>query len=264
MIRNFLTVLLATATIQATAAECGFSDWSKYQDTKLYKHNALPAYLFHTSSVKVDADGAPNAYHPDDTKLHCTKGVGFKGLDCPANAGYPNQTWWPSVLVIDTNNPSLPYIQKAPSEFAGFFVSQTSLFDASKEKNNPERFVDSRNIPYLVFPREFHKLAGTGSMGDFGYATNLTNGKTSAFIVAEIGPRKAKLGEMSIALATSLGGENPNPRTGAGSPKGKFLFVVFPKSKTTPSWPLTSAQIAEKVKPLILEIGGSTALDACK
>ena len=65
---------------------------------------------------------------------------------------------------------------------------------------------------------------------------NLDNGKTSAFIVAEVGPRMRN-GEMSIALAQALGGQNPNPRTGAGKPDGKIAYVVFPKSRANPAWP---------------------------
>ncbi|MFZ6801880.1 hypothetical protein [Undibacterium sp. Di24W] len=135
--------------------------------------------------------------------------------------------------MIDTKNPLLPYIQNAPSEYTGFFVAQTSLFDPSRGKHNPERHVAACNVPYFVFPGDFNALSSTGSMGDFGYPTNLSNDKTSAFIVEEIDPRKVKLGEMSIALATSFGGENPNRRTVASEHKGKFSFIVFPKSKSS-------------------------------
>lgn len=101
-------------------------------------------------------------------------------------------------------------------------------------------------------------------MGDLGYAVNIATGKVSAFIVAEVGPPNAELGEMSIALATALGGINPNPRTGAGVPKGKTIYVVFPKSRLVPAWPLTNAQIAANAERLLETIGGSAVIEACK
>lgn len=258
-----LTCLLFSA-LQAQAGECVFEPWAKYRATNLYKHLSTAAYLFHSTSVKVDADGAPNAYHPDDIPLHCTKGVGFRGLDCPANAGYPKSTWWSSALLPDPSNPKRAYVQPASSQYAGFFVSQTSLFDKTKAKTDHARYVDSRNVPYLVFPGKFNAMPGTGVMGDFGYAINVDMGKASPFVVAEVGPPNAELGEMSIALATALGGTNPNPRTGAGAPKGKTVYVVFPRSRAQPAWPLSNEQIAARVETLLLEVGGQAAVTDCR
>ena len=264
MHRALPLLALALFVSQASDAACTFVDWTKYRGTHLYKHPSIAAYLFQTASVKVDADGAPNAYHPDDVKLHCTKGVGFKGLDCPANAGFPDQNWWPSALVPDPINPKRAYVQPSPSPYAGFFVSQSSLVDGSKARTDPARFVDSRNVPYLVFPGKFNSMPGTGVMGDFGYAVNVATGKASSFIVAEVGPPNAELGEMSIALATALGGTSPNPRTGAGVPKGKTIYLVFPRSRAAPAWPLTNAQIAANAEQLLESLGGQTAIHACK
>jgi len=257
-------LILALMAFNAAAADCAFGAWGKYRDTNLYKHPSVSAYLFKTAYVKVDADGAPNAYHPDDLKLNCIKGVGFKGLDCPANAGYPNQSWWPSALYPDPYNPTRAYIQQPPSPYAGFFVSQTSLFDGAKAKNDPARYVDSRTVPYLVFPGKFNSMSGTGLMGDFGYALNIMTGKASPFIVAEVGPPNAEFGEMSIALATELGGKDPNPRTGAGAPQGKTIYVVFPRSRNASAWPLTNAQIAANAERLLENIGGLAVVEACK
>src|ERR671932_1212603 len=52
-----------------------------------------------TRHVALDADGSPRAYHPNDT-----------GLDALANAGYPHKGW-KSVLVVDPNDHSRPYVQ---------------------------------------------------------------------------------------------------------------------------------------------------------
>lgn len=259
---SLLTLLIVAC--RALANPCAFTQWTKYQDTNLYKHPVASAYLFQTPAVKVDADGAPNAYHPDDIKLHCTKGTGFKGLDCPANAGYPNSSWWRSALLPDPGNPARAYVQPTPSSYVGFFVSQTSLFDSTKDKTDTARYVDSRTVPYLVFPGRFNSMSGTGVMGDFGYAINVATGKASPFVVAEVGPPQAQLGEMSIALAIALGGTNPNPRTGAGVPKGKTIYVVFPRSRAAPAWPLSYKQIVANVNGLLRSIGGPTAINDCK
>ena len=81
MRRALPPLALALFVSHASGATCPFAEWTTYRTTQLHKHLSIAAYLFQTPAVKVDADGAPNAYHPDDMKLHCTKGEGFKGLD---------------------------------------------------------------------------------------------------------------------------------------------------------------------------------------
>ena len=86
--------------------------------------------------------------------------------------------------------------------------------------------------------------------------------QTSSAIIADIGPFNAPLGEISIALAEALGGHKPNPRTGAGAPSGTFRYVVFPRSRAKPAWPLTAAEIDGHVQTLLAGIGGWDAVDA--
>jgi hypothetical protein len=208
--------------------------------------------LFSSTHLAIDADGAPNTYHPDDI-----------GLDFLANAGYPNTTWWSSVLVPDPEDPSVAY-QQPSGEFAGYFVSKTSLQDPSRRTTDPARYVDARKIPYLVFPGAFYQMSGTGRLGDLGYAINLSTGEATSFVVADIGPSNARLGELSIALAEGLGGKNVNPKNGAGAPRGEMLFVVFPYSSRNHSWPLTADEIASQANILLEEVGGSESIIACK
>lgn len=264
------TGLLLCAVSTPTIAEpvCHYNEWSEYpsqhQSTPLLKHNTKQAYMFRSKHVQVDADGAPNAYHPGDINLNCIRDTGFKGLDCPANAGYPRTSWWPDVLVVDANQPDKAYIQ-THGEFSGYFVSKTSLFNRDiTDITNPARYVDSTKIPYFVFPGSFHKQKGTGRLGDLGYAINLTNGKTSAFTVADIGPSKAELGEMSIELAKRMGGQTPNARTGAGAPKGEILYVIFPYSSRIDVWPLTLDEIEQKAAQLLEQAGGFESAKLCQ
>jgi hypothetical protein len=233
-----------------------------YQGVQLLSEKLKGPYIFVTDEVKVDADGAPNAYHQDDVGLHCTKGVGFKGLDCPANGGYPSQNWWRSAIVPDPQNNNTGYLQPSGT-FKGYFVSQTSLRDNSKSNLDPKKYVDSTSVPYLVFPGKFSTKVGTGSIGDYGFAINVESGYSSPFIVAEVGPSNAKLGEMSISLGVALGGVNPNPRTGAGTPKGNVAYIIFPYSKATPAWPISHDDLKAKVDALLDSIGGVEVLKSC-
>lgn len=265
MRRILLAGFLVAVSVSASAGTCPYLPWHEYRGVKLSRLDQGSAYIFSVTKVKVDADGAPNAYHPDDVGLHCTRGAGFKGLDCPANAGYPTERWWPTALAPDPTNPARAFVQPAGNEFAGFFVSRTSLRDPNPAKavTDPKKYVDSRTVPYVVFPGQFHLKKGTGTIGDLGYAVNRTNGKRSPFVVAEIGPSTATLGEMSIALAEAMGGTNPNPRTGAGAPTGRMVFVVFPNSGKTHRWPLTNEQMTTRAGDLLGASGGLEAVLAC-
>jgi len=262
MHKGLIAIIVVMYSNVAFAFDCTFINQELYQNSKILKLPHKNAYIFATKEVKVDADGAPNAYHPGDINLHCRRGEGFKGLDCPANAGYPNSNWWSSALLPDPANASRAYVQKS-GQYKGFFVSQTSLKDPEKQNIQTEKYVDARSVPYLVFPGNFYKKKGTGLIGDFGYAINVETGRASPFIVAEIGPPNAHLGEMSIALGVALGGSNPNPRTGGGTPKGKILYVIFPRSAKSPAWPISPETLSSTVTSLLDGIGGSEALSRC-
>ena len=61
-------------------ADCAYGAWIAYNGLPLSRL-ADTAYLFQTAHKAFDADGAPNAYHPDNI-----------GLDNTANAGWPKRT----------------------------------------------------------------------------------------------------------------------------------------------------------------------------
>lgn len=106
----------------------------------------------------------------------------------------------------------------------------TVLHDRGNEAgHDPARYVDSRMVPYIVFPRPFYRLRGTGRLGDVGLALNLESGAQTFFVVADIGPDHP-LGEASIGFFTALGGEQVNARTGAGVPDGRIAYMVFPQA----------------------------------
>jgi Fungal chitosanase of glycosyl hydrolase group 75 len=259
-----LTVCLILPTV-SHALPCKFESWIEFKGTKLRRTNDALAYYYVTNHSRVDADGAPNSYHPDDIGKNCIHDA-HVGLDCPANAGYPNSSWWSSVLTPDPANPDRAYVQR-DGEFKGFFVSGTWLSDPAVANTDPRKFVDSTKIPYLVFPGSvFQTLNGTGFRGDVGIAWNLANGKSVSFIVADSGGGEdAKLGEGSISLYEGLGGTSVNPRTGAGVATGDMRFLLFPGSRSGvgQSWPRTATDIDTQARGLLSNLGGESVFTNC-
>ena len=123
--------------------------------------------FFYEAGMTIDADGAPNAYHPDNT-----------GLDDLRNAGAPGN--WEG-LAKDRDGE--PYIQGPDDPFPGYYVSETALADRSKPVNDPTRYVDASKIPFIVLPGALARDVGARP-GDFAVVLNLNNGKS--------GTRKAK------------------------------------------------------------------------
>jgi hypothetical protein len=169
------------------------------------------------SGMNIDADGSPRAYHP----------VPDSGSDNLANAGHKGN-WWG---IIAENGE--PVIQGKNDPAPGFYISCTSLQDATKKISDPARYVNSDSIPYIVLPNN-KTLLDEIKMGDVAKVKNLRNGKSSYAICADIGS-KDKIGEGSICLAELL--DIPSsPRKGgiadsvsytvySGSGNGKPLTV---------------------------------------
>jgi hypothetical protein len=241
-----MTAIEVSYAVAACDAVAGFD----YRGAKIRKIPNSQAYFYVITRMAIDADGAPNAYHPQD-----------KGIDALANAGFPRGNW-KAILVVNPAKPNEPFVQPE-GEFAGYFVSQTTLQDRSLPVTDIRRYVDSRQVPYIVFPGSFFALRGTGNFGDVGVVMNLDNGKESPFVVADAGPPDAPLGEVSIRLAENLGGMNINPRTGAGMPRGRFVYLMFPRTKSDPAWPVSNEQLQRRTQELLASIGGWERIRAC-
>jgi len=189
---------------------------------KLFQHHDTVAWSCASSDVNafvyqagmaVDADGAYRAYHPDNRL----------GLDSIDHAGYPGH-WW--ALATDTGKAGgRPVVQRRSDPAPGYYVSMTSLYDATiPSERNPHRFVDAAHIPYVVLPPIGFKHA---RLGDFATVINLHNGRMAGAIVADESAPDLQMGEGSIALAKALG-INANPRTG-GIDDG-VAYVIYPGS----------------------------------
>lgn len=165
--------------------------------------------FFYESGMTVDADGAPNAYHPNNS-----------GLDDLSNAGTPG-TW--EGLAKDPNGE--PYIQGPDDPYPGYYVSETALADRTKPVSDPGRYVDASKIPFIVLPGGMARELGARP-GDFAVVFNQRNGKSSYAIFGDVGPYD-HLGEGSIALADNLGLRS-DARNG-GARRG-IVYLVFPGS----------------------------------
>jgi hypothetical protein len=249
---------------------CAFEDWTQYRGVTIRRTADRSVYLYVTAHKSVDADGAPNAYHPDDVNGGACPDSGT-GLECPANAGYRsndgvgNSSWWSSVLVADPDDPDFAYRQ-TDGPWAGYFVSQTALKRLTPYgRLSPLSYVDATRIPYVVMPGDFYAMPGTGRMGDVGYALNLANGRSTAFIFADVGPDDARLGEASIAFWTALGGQNPNPRNGHDVPPGSIAYFVFPRSSAEVDlgWPIDVERLRSAAAERMEALGGADMIEAC-
>lgn len=193
--------------------------------------------FFFISGMSIDADGAPNAYHPDDT-----------GLDELANAGSP--THWNGIITDREGN---PLIQEESDPFPGYYISCTSLADETKEFTDPTRYVDATKIPYVALPEDVADRGGT-RLGDFVFVMNLRNGESSFAIYADIGT----LGEGSVALADALGIWSDARR---GGQSDGILYVLFPGSGNLQ--PRTIGEIQSEGEKLLSHWGGMKKLSSC-
>jgi hypothetical protein len=196
--------------------------------------------FFYESGMTIDADGAPNAYHPDNT-----------GLDDLRNAGAPGN--WEGLA---KNADGEPFIQGPDDPFPGYYVSATALADRTKPVNDPTRYVDASKIPFIVLPGAMAREL-EARPGDFADVINLGNGKSSYAIFGDVGPSD-RIGEGSVALAENLGVRS-DARNG-GARRG-ILFVVFPGSGN--GRPRTIEEINGETEKLLQAWGGTSQLTAC-
>ena len=209
--------------------------WDDYGGTQLFRNAGQGAYVFATTHAQVDADGAPNAYHPDDVGLNCKTGTGFKGLIVRpmvairmATGGLP-----PSFRIRRTK-------RRATSSLTA--SSRDSSCRRRRSGTVPGRIwirpsmSTPRRCLTWSFPA-FHQKAGTGTLGDLGYAVNLDNGKTSAFIVAEVGPSDAKLGKCRLPWRRRWAGRTPIRARAPASRTARSPTWCFRKAGPIPRGP---------------------------
>ena len=196
--------------------------------------------IFFVAGMAIDADGAPNAYNPQDT-----------GIDDLGNAGEPGN--WNALAKDDDGQ---PLVQGPDDPYPGYYISTTALSDRSKPAKDPSRYVDATKIPYVVLPVGLNRQYGVRP-GDFAFVANQRNGKTSFAIFADVGPPNA-IGEGSIALAENVGVRS-SPRR--GGIRDGILYVVFTGSGNRQPRPID--EINSEGARLLREIGGLERLQTC-
>jgi hypothetical protein len=211
-------------------------DRQRFRKVPIWQLPGSQAFFF-VSGMAIDADGAPNAYGPDDT-----------GLDDLANAGVPAH--WDGIITDRDGN---PMIQGESDPFPGYYISCTSLSDRRKKFTDPTRYVDAAKIPYVVLPNDLADHGGA-QLGDFAVVMNLRNGKSSYAIYADIGT----VGEGSVALADNLGILS-DPRLGGQS--DGILYLVFPGSGNLQ--PRAIDEIQSEAEKLLQNWGGFEKLASC-
>ena len=203
--------------------------------------------IFYLSKMAIDADGAPNAYHPIESK----------GLDRLSSAGFGSSC---NVLVCKVpKQPSKGYVTIPSGPFQGFFVSQSSLEDKTRDRTDHARYVSATHVPYV---------AVTGSVaaklklapGDLAYAINLKNGERSGAIFGDIGTENT-LGEASIKLADKLKVPLSPINGGAGY---QIFYVVFPKTAAAPPWPRDVDELVKTATEKFEKWGGINRVKACE
>lgn len=195
-----------------------------------------PAFFF-TSGMTIDADGAPNAYNPENT-----------GLDDNLNAGQPGH--WDGIVQDEDGN---PVVQGPNDPFPGYYISCTSLFDRTKRNLDPARFVDSTQIPYVALPGDLAEQSGA-RLGDLAVVFSERTGKFSYAIFADIGT----LGEGSIALADNLGIWSDARE---GGTRAGILYLVFPGSGD--GQPRSVDEINQGAGALLQAWGGPEKILSC-
>ncbi len=208
-----------------------------FHDVPVWQLPKSRAFFF-VSGMTIDADGAPNAYNPEDT-----------GLDELANAGTPSH--WDGIV---TDLDGSPMIQQEDDPSPGYYISCTSLSDGTKKFDDQTGYVDASKIPYVVLPKHVADRGGA-RLGDFAFVLNLRNGKSSFAIYADIGT----LGEGSVALANALG-IRPDARRGGQS--DGVLYLLFAGSGN--QRPRTIGEIqSEGEEMLVSHAGNLRDLSSC-
>ncbi len=158
------------------------------------------------ADADIDADGANGQSKDSNGKRMFAYASNNAGLDLLANAGYPNGSYR-DILVCGS--------ESQPIVFNGGFYSKTTYFDKTKNWNDPDRYLDSYSIPYIVVEGFIRRRAKGIVLGCKARITNTRNGKSMDALVGDMGPLY-KIGELSMAAARAIG-INGDPRRGGES-----------------------------------------------
>ncbi len=224
------------------------------------------AYLI-KGRLQVDVDGAPNCYHPEDLNVlnqaeYLTVDLmSYRGaLDKKSNGGHPGN--WFGVVTDTGEKTGTPIIQGQHDPCPGFYVSSTSLVDQTKHRNDPNRYVDARRIPYIAFPGQVYAASGSR----FTQVTQGPTGEIGDFLTV-VNPDADDAHRYCHAVFADMGGGD-DPHFGEGSPalaqrvhaagivEAKMLYIIYPHSGQGRYRIPTLEEIKQKGETLFNDWGG--------
>lgn len=173
--------------------------------------------VYFTADADIDADGANGqSLHPHTNARLFAYAPQDRGLDLLANAGYPHGAFR-DILVCGSQDEPIKF---PPS---GYY-SRTAYFRAGRSPFDPDRYLDSCAVPYIVVENFIRRRAKGVVLGCKARVTNLRNQQTVECVVGDIGPLRS-IGELSIAAADAIGIKS-NPRSGGQS--SDVLYELWP------------------------------------
>src|SRR5262249_23922883 len=148
--------------------------------------------------------------------------------DGPAN--------WFGVVTDNGKSTGNPVIQGKNDPFPGLYVSSTSLVDQTKQRGDPRRYVDARQIPYVAFNYQVYAESG-------GRFTRVGKGPTGRLgdILTVVNPKADDAHKYIHAIFADVGGSK-SPHFGEGSPamglrikaygrvNADILYICYPHS----------------------------------
>jgi hypothetical protein len=200
----------------------------------LWAASASPVEI--TVNMKIDVDGAPNAYGPKSKKT----------LDNELNAHEGAQSSGKIVGYLTRKDGRTPELQGANDPFPGYYISATGFFDRGNPNAlDPRRYVDAANVNYVVLARAAKKQGVV--LGDFVAVYSKKTGKAVFGIVGDSGNSSGAEG--SLALLQALGYPFKSGR--AGEVKNKEIVIrFFPGSNPDHRFFRTQAEIDQQAAAL--------------
>ena len=242
------TKLLITLALCASTLTIQLTQVGTVGTTKVYKVKDTVAVCA-KSTLSIQADGSPRAYHPDGTP---------PGLDYVSHAGQPGN--WIGLATNTGKGSGFPLIQQLEDPQPSFYVSTTALRDSAFAYNDPRGYPDAEKVPYLTVPRNSAQKFGW-RIGDFG--TVCTTGGSASCVHGVVGDfsKENVFGRVSIQLAKALGLES-DPKKG-GVDDQTVVYVVYARSATQRTQAIpTAAQIQATAQKLFEQNHGKEIVAA--
>lgn len=208
------------------------------------KGSAVNTPFFYETGMKIDFDGAPDAYAPQNNRTLSPKdnlgnALALRDkqgrspwLSPPAKKTDPanNPNWTPTYASTVRNARTGASIIQRSGPYAGYYISESSLKDVFHGAfgTEAELQTNANEYPYVVLPQNQLKDSRL-QVGDYALAIHGRSGKYT-FAVYGDSKNKSIMGESSSALAKAL--NLPYDRN--GDTPGGVIYIVFPDSGLGP------------------------------